>query len=520
MHLGRWAAGLVAALLCAACAKGPPGRKIAAGSSRDLIVSPEGELVAFLQNASHPDDRRVPEDLFLGDLLLARLAGGPAERAGTAIPNLPGAVAYAPAGGPLAFLAAYRFRAGDGELWLADGAGAPRKVAAGVTSFRWGPPGAPAPGSAPSPARKLLAFVADGRLLVLDAVRENAVPSLGLDNVQTFAWGPGGRSVAGRAASAAGGAIALLDVQDGRARPVAKASSDFAFGADGALYVLGPAPPNGGDRVLTAVASFAAPASEVGRATSFAVAETGDVALLSTEQGPGEAYGNLSRAARGADPRRLAARVSDYRFTPRGDLVYLAGYDARARSGRLVVAPASGGERELGERVQSFSIAGDRVFFIAQRPLKGDFKIELWTADLSSAIASRKVDEGVYGYQLAPDERQLFWKARCAGGPRSCALFRAPVDGSLPAQQLAATVAGFDLSGDGSRVLVMEPHRGSLRAVDLAVLPAGAPARDGTLPPLVSGVDPTSRFADSKGSRIVYAALDLAQAGVYVVDVR
>ncbi|HEY6051185.1 MAG TPA: hypothetical protein VIZ58_08040, partial [Thermoanaerobaculia bacterium] len=66
MRFARSGAGLVAAFLCAACAKGPPGRKIAGGLSRDVSVSPQGELVAFLQNAFHPDDRRVPEDLFLG----------------------------------------------------------------------------------------------------------------------------------------------------------------------------------------------------------------------------------------------------------------------------------------------------------------------------------------------------------------------------------------------------------------------------------------------------------------------
>jgi hypothetical protein len=502
---------LAALVLSPACSKGPPGRKLASGLSRDVAVSAQGEMISFLQNAAHPGDRRVPEDLVLGDLLVARVDAGPARRVGAAVPNLPGAVAFSPAGTTLAFLAAYRYGPGDGELWLAGGASPERKIASGVTTFRWAPPDSGA-------AIERIALVADGRLLVLDAAHDKGVPSVGLDHVQTFAWAPGGRMIAARAPSTAGGAISLLDVQDGRSREAARASSDFAFGPDGALYVLGPARPQGGDRALAALASFAAPAREIGRATSFAVARTGDVALLSTDDAPGEAYGTLSRAARGSEPRRLASRVSDFRFTPRGDLVFLAGYDTRSRAGRLVVSPASAGERDLGERVQSFSVTGDRVLFIAQRPLKGDFKIELWIADLTSPSAPRKVDEGVYGYQLAPDG-QLFWKARCAGGPRSCTLFRAPADGSAPAQMLAESVAGFDLSGDGSRVLVQAPHRGSSRAVDLAAIPAGAPARDSALPALVSGVDPSSRFADPNGKRIVYAAIDPAQAGVYVVDV-
>src|SRR5205085_2277341 len=92
---------------------------------------------AFLQNAAHPDDRRVPDDLVLGDLLLARVAAGGAARVGSAVPNLPGAVAYPPAGAPVAFLASYRYREGDGELWLADASAPPRKLGFRVRR-RWG----------------------------------------------------------------------------------------------------------------------------------------------------------------------------------------------------------------------------------------------------------------------------------------------------------------------------------------------------------------------------------------------
>ena len=162
---------------------------------------------------------------------------------------------------------------------------------------------------------------------------------------------------------------------------------------------------------------------------------------------------------------------------------------------------------------------GDRILYVAQAPQKGDFKIELWSAPLDGSSPPRKVDEGVYGYQLTPDRKALLWKARCAGGARSCSLLRAAADGSTPALLLATNVAGFDLATDGSRVLVQQPHHGAARAVDLAIVATDAPPRDGAVEPVAIEVDPSSRFVDARGRRIVYAAMSTARAGVYLLDV-
>ena len=508
------AVGLLAALgalAVAACSKGgPQGKRLASGLARDVTVAPGGGLVAFLQGASHPDDRGVPDDLLLGDLMLASISGdSPAQRVGGGVPTLAGARAFSPGGEWLAFLARWRFRAGEGELWLAESPGVPRKVADGVSAMSWAPSGS------------LLAFVAHGNLVVLDAAKEPASPSLALDGVQTFAWSPGGNRLAGRAPGVAGGRVELMDVRTGRRREVAKASSDFAFGPDEALYLLGPPGAKGGDRPLSVVESFDARPREIGRATSFAASDR-YVALLSTDRQPGEAFGALSRVPRaggGAEP--LGDRVNEFRFAPRGDLLFLAHHDGRARAGTLTAAAPGKPPRELAQRAQSFTVQGDRVLYLVQAPQKGDFKIELWTASLDGPAPPRKVDDGAYGYQLTPDGKQLFWKARCAGGARSCSLFRAPADGSGPAQLLAANVAGFELSDDAGRVLVQQPHRGAARAVDLAVLDAGAAQPEGgRVKSLATEVDPSSRFVDARGRRIVYAAMGGAgQAGVYLLEV-
>jgi hypothetical protein len=500
----RGAATLLAC--CAlACSKGPPGRKLASGIARDVSISPGGEMLSFLMGVAHPADPGLPEDLLLGDLHVARVASGEATQVGPAVPNLRSARAYDASGTSLAFLARYRYRDGEGDLRVSDGTGNVRTVAEGVSSFAWAASG------------KMLAFVAGGRLRALDVSQEGTAPTVALDGVQTFAWAPSGTRLAARSPGSSGGRVELFDVATGRTREAAKASSDLSFGPDGTLYVLGAAAEKGGDRPLVAIASFDAKVLEVGRATSFAVSAQGDMALLSTDKNPGAAFGTLLRRAREGAPRVVGEHVSEYRFTPRGDLLYLAGYDLRARAGTLAVAMLAGGTREIARKVQSFSIASDRVLYIVQHPEKGDFRIELWTADLTSQSAPRRIEDGVYGYELGPDGATLFYKALCAGGPRSCSLYRAPIDGSRPAQMVAPSLAGFELSKDGKRLLLAVPHRGAARAVDLSVVQADQSATVNQKP-FVEEVDPTAAFADGKGNRAVYAALASGRAGVYVVD--
>ena len=504
----RIVVAVAAAASAVACKKSESGRQVAAGLARDILVAPGGGSVSFLQGAKHPADRAVPEDLLVGDLLLASTGGsGKAAFLGAGVTTLASARAFSPGGEWFAFLAQWRFREGEGELWLADASGAKRKIADGVSAMGWAPSGS------------LLAFVSGSRLLLLDASKEPPAPSLALDGIQTFAWAPASNRLAGRGPAAAGGRIELLEVGTGRLREVAKASSDFAFGDDGALYVLGLPGPKGGDRALAVVEAFDASPREIGRATSFA-ASGRDVVLLSTERRPGEAYGVLLRASRGArGAEQLGDRVSDFRLSSRGEVVFLARYDARARAGALMTAARGSAPREVAQRVQSFTLQRDRVLYVAQAPQKGDFRVELWTLPLDGSAAPRKVDEGVYGYQLTPDGKDLLWKARCAGSARSCSLFQASADGSAPPRMLAANVAGFDLSPDGSRILVQQPHHGAARAVDLALVSREAPRSDGSVQVVASEVDPSSAFVDPRGRRIVYATMTAARGGVFLLDV-
>ncbi|GAC1337824.1 MAG: hypothetical protein NVSMB23_04780 [Myxococcales bacterium] len=495
-----------------ACAARPPGQVLADGAARALVVAPGGQSAAFLLEASHPDDAAVPQDLALGDLWLWR-EGESARKVGSGVPSTEGAVAFDREGSAVAWLAAYAFRAGEGELWLAARGAAPRRLAARVASFSWSPRGG------------VLAFVSAGALhLVRAAGGPEAAPPL--EGINGFVWSPDGAHLAARGPGAAGGRLLLASADGAPPEELAKASTDFVFAPDGAVGVLGPAPKKGGDRPLTLVEKAGQQRRTLGRATAFSFAPAGDaLALLSTDKLPGESFGDLSRLQRasGGAPQPLAAKVSDFRWSAAGDLVYLARYDLRARAGTLLVAaPGGGAPRELSARVQNFSVQGRRLFYLVQQPQKTDFKIELWTADLSAApgsaqAASRKVDEGVYGYQLSPDGVALFWKSRCAG-LRSCALFRGPADGAGAPVQLAASVAGFDLSADGARLLVAQVHAGSAQTVDLRVLDArGAPA-DPPPPPLATEAEPGARFLDAAGRRLI-AVLAGPRPAVVRIDV-
>ena len=478
LRLARIAA--VALLVCA-CEEKPPGRKLAAGAGSRIAVH-DGEA-AFLIGAVHPDDRSVPDDLLAGELWLD------ARKVGAGVSSQPGAVAFS-ARGELAFLSAWRFRAGEGELWTAAAGGEPVQVAPQARAFLWSPDGS------------ALAYVAPDKL----GIRGKA--GVAIPGLAEIAWSPDGKRIAARAGASAGGKLYLVEVATGALREVAPGTSDFAFAPDGTLAALGPPPPKGGDRPLLVEGR------EIARATAFSFSpDSREVALLSTQKLPGEAYGELFRLKlAGGEPQPVASRVSDWRWGPSGDLLCLAKFDLRARAGTLV---ADG--REIAAKVQSFSIFGRRVLYLVQNPQKGDFKLELWGVDLASGAAPHKIDEGVYGWDLSGDT--LFYKARCAGGPRACSLLRVPFAGAAEPALLAADVAGFDLSKDGARILVEQPHRGASRAVDLAVIPAMGPPQKLPLKAFVEEVDPSSRFADAAGKKVVYAMTTAQKAGVYLADV-
>jgi hypothetical protein len=487
------ALSLVAAL---GCEKKLVGRKLASGVSQRLTVQKNG--VAFLLDAVHPDEPGVPQDLFVGDLWAGPL-DKPSTRVGAGVSSQPGSFAFSTDGQIVAYLARFRFSDGKGELWAARvGTGVPEQVGREVSSFAW------------SPTHTALAFVAPDTLSIRGAYE------LHLPGLQNIAWSPDGMNIAARASTASGGAFWFVDALHGKVRQVGDGITDFAFSSKGILAFLGPPGPKGGDRPLYL------DGLEAGAATAFQFSPDGSqIALLSTAKQPGEATGDLYKMPMPAPgsppglPVLVATKVSDWRWSSTGELLGLARYDLRARAGTLTIS-ADGPPRELSPKVQAFTAFGKKLLYLVQAPQKGDYKLELWSVDLGGNAAPRKVDDGVYGWDMTGDS--LLYKARCAGGPRACSLMRAPFDGSKSAEMVAADVAGFDISADGSRVLVQQPHHGSSKAVDLVVVPTGNVQTE-RLKVVIEEADPSARFSDDGGKHVVYATNAKEKQGVYVADV-
>jgi len=131
---GRALPGVALALLLPACTGAPPGKLLAQGPARGLVASASGASLAFLQHLERPAEAGVPDDLHRGELLVAR-AGESARKAGGAVPDLAGSVAFEPGGEALAFLAGWRFREGQGELWVARPGESPARLAQEASSF-------------------------------------------------------------------------------------------------------------------------------------------------------------------------------------------------------------------------------------------------------------------------------------------------------------------------------------------------------------------------------------------------
>jgi hypothetical protein len=161
------------------------------------------------------------------------------------------------------------------------------------------------------------------------------------------------------------------------------------------------------------------------------------------------------------------------------------------------------------------------VLYLTPVATRTDFKIELWTAELAEqggfARAPRKIDEGVYGYELSRDGTMLFWKASCIGS-RSCNLYRAPVAVAAEPVKLATLVAGFDLAPETGRLLVSHPHQSAARAVDLTLQDGFGPPPEHAPQPFVTEVDPSSRFLDEGGHRVIAPRLTGHSASVRLID--
>jgi Lipoprotein LpqB beta-propeller domain len=198
----------------------------------------------------------------------------------------------------------------------------------------------------------------------------------------------------------------------------------------------------------------------------------------------------------------VAKAARAFAWSQRGELAFVGG-DLLGFGGRSVAL--------AGVQGVAWSPDGNRIAARASAAAGGT----LWVVDPQSG-AARQMAIATSDFAFAPDGAlAALGPPPPKGGDRP--LLRAPLAGGPP-ELLAADVSGFDLSRDGKRILVQQPHRGASRAVDLAVISADG-AATGRVKPFVEEVDPTSRFADDGGKLVVYAIIAAAKGGVFLADV-
>lgn len=504
----------VAAAL-AACKPSPPppsGRQLWSGPARGLVATPAGDAVAWLAAPAPSKERGVPEDVRVGKLFVSNVSGGAPRELGDGVTSLDGSYAFSPDGKRLAFLAKWRFADGRGELWsAAAAAGAAVKLCDDASSFAFSPEEAPSGAS-----RSRLGAICDSALRVGpgDAAETFAVAS---QPAREFEWALHGLVVRGPASL--GGRLGLVSFDS---RPgtetLAERTDDFALGRGGSglawvtgteVEALAVGCPKGARFTADRYPNHATPAPG-GEGAAFLVPEAANPSLADLF-----AFEGCDKVA------PLGKAVGEFAYAASGHLAFVDGYDGRARAGTLRVhtarseAAPKGATLELGKHVQEFhwSPSGKWLTYLV-RNAKGGFTIELWASGpwaAGKAPPPHKVDDGVYGYSLSPDEGRVYYKARCADA-RSCTILVVPSDGSNKPVEVAKKAAGFELSRDGRRVVVLAPHRGSETQVDLKATPANG----GDVTPLASACEPIARLLGAAGESVAFVSDDKVHAGVWV----
>lgn len=454
-----------AAAALAACTPRPPppvqaGRRIAEGPAAGLAPSPDGARLAWL--GACPEAGKGSPGC---RLLVAQAEGGAAIRVADGVAPRPGAFAWTPDGSVVA-LARRDPGTGSGDLVIWSPGGAPRVLAAGVTSFASG--------------AGLVAWSAGGEVEVL-AGAGDPVRLAGGTGAFEVAVAPGaGRAVAARARGADGVPRLLLwRGASGTAAVVAADAGPFAFSPDGAWLaaVAGVVP--GSEGMLVAI-----PAGSAEPAAGAVV---------------------------------LGKAVGPFQWAPgSGRLAWLEGFDARGNAGRLATARPGEPPVFLGERVTAFEVApgGGRAAFV-RHITQGGYVARLELSPTGAAEPGT-IAEDAATFAFTADGRWLLYRAGCSASGEGCALFRVPAGGlgpSVAPGRIADGVAGFALSpGTGERVLVSFARRDGA-GVDLAWWGGGRVA------PLDAKVLPGSAvLLPPDGRRAAWISTSADRPGVVVAD--
>jgi hypothetical protein len=493
------------------------GRRLAAGQARNLLPSPDGTQLAYLDHCVRPRQAGLPEDATSCDLeVVPAAAGGAPRRLATQVSSLGLGFAWSPGPGAstLAMLADYDYGRGTGTLMRAritDGVAAKAEKLADDVGFY---------GFAPSGA---LGFIAQGQLSVLwpDGAQPEAMAALSPASTFDFnpAWrpgqagGPAVRLLARKPLASGGDLLGLLDP-----------SGVVHFGTQVGDYRFSPA---GKDVAFTARREgkfelFTAPADRRGgtpRALgrdvqTFAYSSDGSGLAFLSGAAPGTP-GDLLLVGKG-EPERLAGRVGELRWASRASrLAWLQDYDPRIRSGTLAVGAAGEKPVVLGKRVTQFDLAPDgRSVAFVEHVTAGGYSVDLKLARIGPELAIVGVARGVFGFAFSPDGRTLYYRTNCVGQADACDLQSLSVeDAGAKSIVLAEGVKSFEFAAGRSDLLLITWVRRDMSALDLAVL-------RGTQLVAVdkAALAGSAQFLGPGAQQVAFVVADPKRAGVYLAE--
>jgi Tol biopolymer transport system component len=516
--LGLAAALAAAALLSGGCHKPPPkpkgtGRSLAATAARRATVSPDSRAVAFVSEVAPPPEREAPDGVFQGVLVTMPLAGGAPRQLGGGVTTLEDGYRFSPDGKWIAYLQGFRFRDQSGNLNLAAmPLGDPRPIAESARYYKFSPDG------------RFLGFVAQGemRLLDLSGTSSRKVTS----DASTFEFSEDSKWLLVRRPSAAGGSLLLAEVEPPSVpKKLADNVGEYEFSPDATLMAFtsrvgGPADPYS----LFVGSVQGTPRKVADNVSTFLFSPDNKYLAFIGGMGMKKALGNLVVApAAGGPPIQIGENVVEYRWAPSSQAIGLR-ESHEDKSGRTwesfrVATMPSGTTRHTENGVPNFVWSSDGAFVaFLKRVTKPSYSVDLYLLDVAGEAGPRVVEAGVFGYQFAPGDHQIWYRTHCVRNGRECDLMSASVsDAAVLPVRLVQSIWNFKPSADGERLLVTYPRLDTEEAADLGWmdLKAKQPSR---------GIDiytlPGAVFVGETASQVVYLVSERKREGVYIADLK
>ncbi len=513
-------AGCAAALALAACSGGKKdgidrpglGRQVFAGQVRALKGSRDGAWLAFLDGCSEVRGAQaLPPRTASCDLRVVAAGGGAPRKIAAAVTTLPYGFVWSPRADVLAALSEYDYVQGGGTLVVLRDGGEAARVADGVTFVAF------------APADERVAAIAGGRLL---AVSPGAPPEWfpGADGLTSFELHPspadrarGELTALARRSAQGGGALLAVPAKGGAPAQVALRTGDYRFAPEGRAYAFTVLAANGYELRL---ATGGRPPARIARQVhGFEFSSDGAAIAFVSEVEPGQ-QGNLHVAPVGKPDALVGREVGEFRWAAQAPrLAWLEAYDPRTRAGILGVGGPGVPPRTFARNVSDFEVSPDgRNVAYLQHTTRGGYSVDLAAAHLDAPKGTppEPVARGVFGFAYAPDGGWLYYRTRCTRNAEACDLERVPAAGlakGAKPELLAQGVKSFEFDPrDPGRLLV------TWQRMDMIALDVGVWER-GKLTSVDAGVLPgTAQFLGPDSRRIAYAVAAPKRAGVYVAE--